>query len=468
MALDFDLIVIGGGPGGYTAAIRAAQLGMHTAVVERAEIGGTCLNRGCMPVKAMVRAARFAHEMQAAGEMGFDVSRVTFDIQKLTEYRDAVSQTLSLGVDTLLKRHGVEVMRGTGRLAGPQSVAVWDTGEDHSLGQPRHHTARHVILATGSRPGSFPHVEPDGKVIWDYIHALSPARLPGRLIIYGNQGLTFASIYGDLGSEVTFAVPTPTLIPYLDDELMSALADNLRERGVALCTSAELGSVAATEDSVNVTITDSGGTHQLEGDTLIAVPDTIPNIEDIGLGKAGVETVPPHVKVNEWGQTSVETIYAIGDIAGPPGTAAKAFREGVLAAEHLAGVTGTRPLDKAWIPSYTSSRPAAVSIGVTEAQARKSGRQIHVGRAPFEAIGSAIADGDTFGYVKTIFDEVTGELLGAQVIGKDAGELIPPLSVLQHLEGTDQDFTAIVMSHPSSSEAVYEAVMASFGHPLSQ
>ena len=468
MTQDFDLMVVGGGPGGYTAAIRAAQLGLRTALVERAELGGTCLNRGCIPVKVMLRAGRLAHEMRAAAEVGFDTSGVSFDITALVAYRNEVSKTLSLGVDALLKRHEVEVISGTGRVAGPQQVLVSDAAAGNAAGPGRRYTAGHIILATGSRPGSFPGVTADGKRIWDFTHALSPARLPARLIVFGNQGLAFASIYGDLGTEVTFVVPTPTLIPYLDDELMSALADSLRDRGVTLRMNAELGRVRASGDVVAVAITDSDGTHQLEGDTLIVVPDSIPNTDDIGLGEAGVETEPPYVKVDRWGQTNVESIYAIGDIAGQPGTASKAFREGILAAEHLAGVPGTRPLDKAWLPSYTSSRPAAVSIGITETQARQSDRPVRVGRAPFEVIGSAVADGETTGYAKTISDDSTGELLGAQIIGNDATDLIPALSVLQHLEGADEDFAAVVMSHPSNAEALHEAVMAGLGRPLNQ
>jgi dihydrolipoamide dehydrogenase len=464
MALDYDLIVIGGGPGGYTAAIRAAQLGLRTAVAERAELGGTCLNRGCMPVKAMLRAAQFAHDMRAAGQLGFDVSGVTFDIGKLTEYRSAVSQTLSLGVSALLERHEVEVLHGTGRLAGPQSVDVQEAGQT----EPRHCTARHVILATGSRPGSFSGIAPDGDRIWSYSHALEPRRLPGRLIVYGNQGLTFASIYGDLGSEVTFAFPTPTLIPYLDDELMDALTDSLRERGVTIRANAQLCGAETAGDSVTVAITDPDGTHRLEGDTLIVVPDPTPDIDDLGLDAAGVATEPPYIKAGQWGQTNVDTVYAIGDIAGPPGTAAKAFREGILAAEHLAKAAETPQLDRSWIPSYTSSRPQAVSIGSTEAQARQSGRKIRVGRAPFEVIGWAVASGETSGYVKTIVDDSTGELLGAQAFGADATDLIAALGVLQHLEGTDLDLAAVVMSHPSAAEAVHEAIMAGLGHPLSQ
>lgn len=468
MAQDFDLVVIGGGPGGYTAAIRAGQLGLRTALIERAELGGTCLNRGCIPVKVMLRAGRIAHEMRAAAEIGFDTSGVKFDVATLVAHRNEVSKTLSLGVDALLKRHGVQVIRGTGRVAGPHQVNVSDAPENTAAIPHRLYTAGHIILATGSRPGSFPGVATDGRRIWDFTHALSPTRLPASLIVFGNQGLAFASIYGDLGSQVTFAVSTPTLIPYLDDELMSTLADSLRDRGVTLLMDAELGQVRASADAVAVAITDRSGTHNMEADTLIVVPDSIPNTDDIGVGEAGVETEPPHIKVGQWGQTNVESIYAIGDIAGQPATAAKAFREGILAAEHIAAVPGTLPPSKAWIPSYTSSRPAAVSIGATETQAQQSGRPIRVGRAPFEVIGSALADGETIGYAKTIVDDSTGELLGAQIIGNDATDLIAALSVLQHLEGADEDLAAVVMSHPSSAEALHEAVMAGLGRPLNQ
>ncbi|HEY8518271.1 MAG TPA: dihydrolipoyl dehydrogenase [Candidatus Binatia bacterium] len=461
---SFDVLVIGGGPGGYVAAIRASQLGFATAVVEREHLGGICLNWGCIPTKALLRAAEIAHVLRdQAKDFGFDVPSWKLDMKRVVARSRRVADRLSRGVAGLMKKHKIRVYDGSGALAAPGLVRVAKPGErDFELG------ARHVILATGARPRTLPGLEPDGKRIWTYKEAIVPEDLPASLLVVGSGaiGIELASFYRQLGSEVTVVEVLPRILPAEDEEISTLARRIFEKQGMKIHTGAKVGPLDASGDGVSAEITLSDGkTTRVSADRAILAIGITGNVENIGLEGTGIVVDKGHVVVDQWLQTGEPGIYAIGDLVGPPWLAHKAMHEGVICVEHIAGEP-VEPLDTTLIPGCTYSLPQIASVGLTEAAARAEGREIRVGRFPWLGNGKAIALGETEGIVKTIFDARTGELLGAHMLGPEVTELIQGYVVARGLETTEHELIRTIFAHPTLSEAMHESVLAAYGRVL--
>ena len=461
----FDLIVLGGGPGGYVAAIRAAQLGLKTAVVEREHLGGVCLNWGCIPTKALLRTSEIYHLLHRLDEFGLSASNVSFDFPKIIKRSRKVATQLSNGVKFLLKKHKVTVFDGEGRLDGAGKVAVEKNGKAvASL------TAPNIILATGARARDLPGLKPDGKVIWTYKEAMVPDAMPKSLLVVGSGaiGIEFASFYRTLGADVTVIEVLDRILP-VEDEEISAFAHKAFEKdGMKIHTGATVKSLKANGTTATATVDlGNGRTESLTADRVILAVGITGNVEDIGLDSvAGVTVEKGHVAVNEWLETGVKGLYAIGDLVGPPWLAHKAMHEGVICVEHLAGQNDAHPMNPKNIPGCTYCRPQIASLGLTEAQARSAGHEVKVGRFPFLANGKAIAMGDAEGLVKTVFDAKTGELLGAHMIGAEVTELIQGYAIAKTLETTEADLLHTVFPHPTLSEMMHESVLDAYGRAL--
>ncbi|MGC0362575.1 dihydrolipoamide dehydrogenase [Rhodococcus sp. 27YEA15] len=455
----YDLLVIGGGPGGYVAAIRGAQLGLRVALVERDALGGICLNWGCIPTKAMLHGADVAHTLGELDKYGFSSASVEFDITKLVEFSRGVSARLSGGIGYLMKKNGVEVIEGTATLVDKGVVAV---GSDE-------YRADHVIIATGARPRSIPGVTPDGDRVWTYFDALVPKELPASLLVIGSGaiGVEFASLYRDLGTEVTIVEAAPRVMPVEDDEVSGFVRKQFEKRGITIHTAATVSEVKVGADSVTVTVTEStGNAHQVTVDRVLVAAGITGNIEGLGLEELGIETARGAIVTDQWCRTSAFGIYAIGDVAGAPCLAHKASHEAVLCVEKLAGVDGVHPLDRDYVPGCTYARPQVASLGLTEKEATATGRRLRVGHFDLQASGKALAIGAAEGFVKTIFDDDTGELLGAHMVGPDVTEQIQGFGIARSLEATGDDLAAVVFAHPTLSEAMHESVLSALGRPL--
>ena len=463
MTDQYDVVVIGSGPGGYVAAIRAAQLGLKSAIVERDALGGICLNWGCIPTKALLRSAEIYETLHRAGEFGLKADNIGYDAEAVVTRSRKIAAQLSGGVKFLMKKNKIDVIEGRGRLAGGGKVTV--ETED---GKKSEIAAKNIILATGARARVIPGLEPDGETIWTYREAIVPKAIPKSLIVVGSGaiGIEFASFYRAFGAEVTVVEVLDRILPVEDEEISKEAARAFKKRGLRLLTGAKIGKMEKNANGVAMTVTVADKTETLEAEKVISAVGIVGNVEDIGLEEAGIRVEKTHVLVNEWLETGVKGIYAIGDLVGPPWLAHKASHEGVLVAERIAGVKDLHPIVTSRIPGCTYSIPQIASIGLTEGKAKEAGHEVKVGRFPFRANGKAIALGETEGFVKTVFDAKTGELLGAHMIGAEVTELIQGYGVAMTLETTEADLIRAVFPHPTLSEMMGEAVLDAYGQVL--
>jgi dihydrolipoamide dehydrogenase len=460
---SFDAIVVGAGPGGYVCAIRCAQLGMKTAIVERDRLGGICLNWGCIPTKALLRSSEIWHLMHRLDEFGFSADNFKFDIAKIVARSRAVSQQLSNGVGFLMKKHKITVIPGSAKLAGKGKLTVTQDGKSTDL------TAKNIILATGARARTLPGLEPDGKLIWTYREAMIPPSFPKSLLVVGSGaiGIEFASFYRTLGFEVTVVEVLDRILPVEDEEISAFATKAFTKQGMKLKVGTTVTELKKGADNVTATLkAKDGKTETITVDRVILAIGIVGNVENIGLEAAGIKVDRTHVVINQWGETGVPGVWAIGDLVGAPWLAHKAMHEGVIVAERIAGVKGVHPLDTSNVPGCTYCWPQVASIGQTEAQAKASGRKIKVGRFPFIGNGKAIALGEAEGLIKTVFDAATGELLGAHMIGAEVTELIQGYSIAKAGELTDHELMHTIFPHPTLSEMMHEAVLAADGAAL--
>lgn len=459
---NYDLIVLGSGPGGYVAAIRAAQLGMKTAIVERELLGGICLNWGCIPTKALLRSAEIYHYMQHAGDYGLKAAQISADIDAVVKRSRGVAKQLNQGVTHLMKKHKIAVHMGTGTLTAPGKLEV--TGEKGSETL----TAKNIIVATGARARDLPFAPADGKRIWTYRHALVPPEMPKKLLVIGSGaiGIEFASFYKDMGAEVTVVEMLDRLVPVEDADVSAFLEKQLKKQGMTIHTSAGVEELKVTATGVTAKIKGKDGKVETgEFSHAIVAIGIVPNTENIGLEALGVKTTKGHIDTDAMCRTNVPGLWAIGDVTAPPWLAHKAMHESIIAVEAIAG---NRPhaMDVRNIPGCTYCRPQIASVGLTEAKARELGYEVKAGTFPFIGNGKAIALGEAEGFTKTVFDAKTGELLGAHMIGAEVTELIQGYTIGKTAELVEDDFIGTVFPHPTLSETMHEGVLAAFGRPL--
>ncbi len=462
MADTYDLIVLGSGPGGYVAAIRASQLGLKVAIVERELLGGICLNWGCIPTKALLRSAEIYHHMQHAEAFGLSAVKPGFELANVIQRSRNVAKQLNQGVTGLMKKHKVAVHFGDGLLTGKGMLTVTRDGAKTVL------TAKNIIIATGARARDLPFAKADGKRIWTYRTAMTPPEMPTRLLVIGSGaiGLEFASFYSDMGADVTVVEMLDRILPVEDEEISSFMTKALTKQGMKIRPSTGVQKLTPSAKGVSAEIKDKDGTVATEeySHVIVAV-GIVPNTENIGLEAVGVKTERGHILINGSCQTNVEGIYAIGDVAGAPWLAHKAMHEAVIAAEAIAG-GHPHAMDVRNIPGCTYCRPQVASVGLTEAKAREAGYKVRVGKFPFIGNGKAIALGEPEGFVKTVFDEATGELLGAHMVGAEVTEMIQGYTIGKTLETTENELIGTVFPHPTISEAMHESVLAAFGRTL--
>jgi dihydrolipoamide dehydrogenase len=459
---EFDVIILGGGPGGYVAAIRAAQLGLKAVCVEREHLGGICLNWGCIPTKALLRSSEINHLLHHLGEFGFAADNIRFDLASVVKRSRAVAKQLASGVGYLLKKNKVTVIDGHGRLAGKNTVAVEKGGKPVAT-----LTAPHIILATGARARQLPGLETDGRLIWTYKEAMVPPAMPGSLLVVGSGaiGIEFASFYRNMGAEVTVVEVLDRILPVEDEEISAFVRKALEKQGMKILTSATVTAAKKHADSVTVTIEAGGASSEITADRVISAVGIVGNVEDLGLNGTGVKVDRAHVVIDAFCRTGESGVYAIGDLAGPPWLAHKASHEGVVCIEAIAGLH-PHPIDWTNIPGCTYCRPQVASVGLTEAKARAAGHEVKVGRFPFIGNGKAIALGEPEGMVKTVFDARTGELLGAHMVGAEVTELIQGYAIARTLETTETDLMHTVFPHPTVSETMHEAVLDAYGRAI--
>jgi dihydrolipoamide dehydrogenase len=460
---NYDVVVIGAGPGGYVAAIRAAQLGLKTAVVEREHLGGICLNWGCIPTKALLRTSELYHQMERAAEFGLACDNLRFDLARVIERSRKVADKLSRGVGYLMKKNEIPVIEGEARLTGHGTLAI--TGKD---GTRSTIAAKHIIIATGARARELPGLEADARLVWTYKHAMVPKTFPKSLLVVGSGaiGIEFASFYRCLGAEVTVVEMLDRILPAEDAEISALAAKAFARQGITIHTGTTVQGLARHDDSVTARLAKPGLNGELTVDRVILAIGITGNVEGIGIEEQGVKVEKGHVVVDEWCRTGVPGLYAIGDVVGPPWLAHKASHEGVLCVEKIAGVAGVHALDTTAVPACTYSMPQVASVGLTEEAARAGGRAVKIGRFPYSANGKAIALGETEGMIKTVFDEKTGELLGAHMIGAEVTELIQGFAVAKGLETTEAELIATIFPHPTLSEMMYESVLEAYGRAL--
>ena len=460
---SFDVVVVGSGPGGYVAAIRAAQLGLKVAVVEREHLGGICLNWGCIPTKAMLRSADVYRSFLHAKEYGLSVGDVGFDLAAVVKRSRGVATQLSSGVKHLLKKNKVDVYDGFGKLAGKGKVAVDKDGKNIAM-----LATRHIILATGARARTLPGLEPDGKVVWTYKNALVPDKMPKSLLVVGSGaiGIEFASFFKTMGAEVTVVEVMDRIVPAEDPEISSLLRKSLEKQGMKIMTGAAVKGLKTSAQDALVTVEQSGKKQDIRVDRVILAVGIQANIEDLGIEKTAIKVEKGVIQVDEWGQTAEPGVYAIGDITQGPWLAHKASHEGVVCVEKIAGVKNVHPVDRRNIPGCTYCHPQVASVGLTEEGAKQAGHDVKVGRFPFVGNGKAIALGEPEGLVKTVFDAKTGELLGAHMIGAEVTEMIQGFGIARALETTEEDLMHTIFPHPTLSEMMHESVLDAWGRAI--
>jgi dihydrolipoamide dehydrogenase len=474
----YDVIIIGSGPGGYVTAIRSAQLGFKTAIVEREHLGGICLNWGCIPTKALLRSAEILHYAQHAKNYGLKLEgTVTPDTGEIVKRSRGVSQRLNGGIGYLMKKNKVDVIWGEAKLTKPNEILVSETKKAPMLPQnpipkgvqgPGTYTAKHIIVATGARPRVLPGIEPDGKLIWTYFEAMVPPAMPKSLIVMGSGaiGIEFASFYRTMGADVTVVEVMGQVMPVEDPEISAIARKAFEKQGMKILTSTKVVKVVKSANSVTATVEDEKGTKQeITAERMISAVGVVGNIENLGLEALGVKTDRGCIVIDGYGKTNVPGVYAIGDVAGPPMLAHKAEHEGVVCIEAIKGLH-PHAMDKLKIPGCTYCHPQVASVGLTEAKAKEAGHTLKVGRFSFGANGKAIALGEDNGLVKTIFDAKTGQLLGAHMVGAEVTELIQGYVVAMNLETTEEDLMHTIFPHPTLSEMMKESVLDAYGKVL--
>ena len=463
VAETYDLIVLGSGPGGYVAAIRAAQLGLKTAIVERELLGGICLNWGCIPTKALLRSAEIYHYMQHAKDYGLIADKIGADLDAVVKRSRGVAKQLNQGVTHLMKKNKITVHMGTGKLTGKGKLTV--TAAD---GKTTDLTAKNIIVATGARARDLPFAKADGKRVWTYRHAMTPSEMPTKLLVIGSGaiGIEFASFYKDMGADVTVVEMLDRVVPVEDADVSAFLEKALKKQGMTIMTKAGVDKLDVTANGVKASIKDKDGKVTVaEFSHVIVAIGILPNTENIGLEALGVKTDRGHIVTDGMCKTNVDGLYAIGDVTQPPWLAHKASHEGVIAVEAIAG-KHPHAMDARNIPGCTYCHPQIASVGLTEAKAKEAGYDVKVGTFPFIGNGKAIALGEAEGFVKTVFDAKTGELLGAHMIGAEVTELIQGYTIGKTGELTEAEFMETVFPHPTLSEMMHESVLGAYGRAL--
>ncbi len=466
---SFDILIIGSGPGGYIAAIRAAQLGFKTAIVERDYLGGICLNWGCIPTKALLRSAEIYHYLQHAKDYGLTVDKVGYDPSAIVKRSRAVAKRLNDGVGFLMKKNKVAVIWGEAAIDAPGKVTVKASKSEALKGAlgPGSYQAKHIIIDTGARPRVLPGLEPDKKLIWTYFEAMVPPAIPKSLLVIGSGaiGIEFASFFRNFGSDVTVVEVLPQILPVEDHEIQAFARKSFEKQGIKIHTNAKVTKLDKKADSVTATIEEGGKSQQITVERVISAVGVVGNIENLGLEKLGVKTERGLIKIDEYNKTNVPGIYAIGDVSGPPMLAHKAEHEGVVCIEAIKGLN-PHPMDRLMIPGCTYCSPQVASVGLTEQAAKEKKLDIRVGKFPFIGNGKAIALGEDQGLVKVIFDKKTGQLLGAHMVGAEVTELIQGYVVAMNLETTEAELMHTVFPHPTLSEMMKEAVLDAYGRVL--
>lgn len=479
MANSYDVIVIGSGPGGYIAAIRAAQLGLKVAVVEREHLAGICSNWGCIPTKALLRSAEVLHLAEHAKNYGLTLEgKISPDLQAIVKRSRGIAERMNGGVAFLMKKNKVDIIWGEAKLTKPNEIVVAKTTKaivqpqgpipKNTLGEGTY-TAKHIIIATGARPRALPGIEPDGKLIWTYFEAMKPEEMPKSLLVMGSGaiGIEFASFYRTMGVDVTVVELLPQVMPVEDAEISAFAKKQFDKQGMKIILDAKVTKVEKAANSVTAHVEKKDGSvEKITADRMISAVGVQGNIENLGLEALGVKTDRGCIVIDGYGKTNVAGVYAIGDVAGPPMLAHKAEHEAVICVEKIAGLPNVHPMDKLKIPGCTYCNPQVASVGLTEARAKAEGRDIRVGRFPFVANGKAIALGEDQGLVKTIFDKKTGELLGAHLVGAEVTELIQGFVVAMNLETTEEDLMHTIFPHPTISETLKESVLDAYGRAL--
>jgi dihydrolipoamide dehydrogenase len=465
----FDVLIIGSGPGGYVTAIRAAQLGFKTAIVERDYLGGICLNWGCIPTKALLRSAEIYHYMQHAKDYGLKADNVGYDAAAVVKRSRGVSKRLNDGVGFLMKKNKVQIIWGDASIDAPGKVTVKAPKSEAPKGAlgAGQYQAKHIIIATGARPRVLPGLEPDKKLVWTYFEAMVPDRIPKSLLVVGSGaiGVEFASFFRTLGSEVTIVEVLPQILPVEDHEIQTFARKSFEKQGIKIITGAKVTKLDRKGDSVTAEIDDGKTKQSITVERVISAVGVVGNVENLGLEKLGVKTERGTITVDKFNKTNVPGIYAIGDVAGPPMLAHKAEHEGVICVEAIKGLN-PHPMNKSMIPGCTYCQPQIASVGLTEQAAKEKKLDVRVGRFPFAGNGKAIALGEDQGLIKVIFDKKTGQLLGAHMVGAEVTELIQGYVVAMNLETTEEELMHTVFPHPTLSEMMKEAVLDAYGRVL--
>lgn len=465
---NYDIAIIGAGPGGYVAAIRAGQLGLDVCVIEREHLGGICLNWGCIPTKALLKSSEINHLLHNLSEYGFDVEanslpKIKFNLDKIIKRSRSIASQLSGGIGHLMRKNKIDVIDGSAKIISPGKLEV-----SAKSAAVRSITAKHIIIATGASARVLPGFEPDGNVIMTYKEAMTPKKFPKKLLVVGSGaiGVEFASFYNNLGSDVTVIEIMDRILPVEDQEVSEFMKKSLESKGIKIHTKSKLHSIKKSKTSAEADLEINGKKLKDKFDSIIMAVGIVGNTTDIGLENTKIKLDRGHIVTNEWCETAEKAIYAIGDVTGAPWLAHKASHEGVMCIEKIAGCKDAKPIKKNLIPGCTYSMPQVASVGLTESQARNKKIKIKVGKFPFIANGKAIAASETEGFIKTIFDEKTGELLGAHMVGHEVTEMIQGYAIAMTLEATEKELMHTIFPHPTMSESMHESVLSAFGRPL--